>query len=124
MISKKGKNGKTFSKSVAASEWKVPAGYEVKVELRSEREAHEDLEFKKIQFVKQSFINNPTALKIAKRKELELIGWTPEEVDEVMQLEEQQGAPANGLPSPQVEGDDTVLPPENEVSLEEVQQIA
>lgn len=87
---KRGKNGEMYTKDISPSEWKVPAGYETKVQLKSEREQNDNVEFSKIQYVKQSFLTNPTAQRIAKRKELELLGWDPDEVDEVMQAEEQQ----------------------------------
>lgn len=100
---KKAKNGTTHSKDVSRDEWKVPEGYETKVVLKSDKEEHEDLEFQKLQYVKNSFATNPVALKIAKRKELEILGWEPDEIDEVMSLEgvQPQGIDPN---NPQAEG--------------------
>jgi hypothetical protein len=95
-LTKKAPNGDTFTKVVTSQDWKTPEGYEVSVVLKSEREANDDVEFKKTQFVKQSFIDNPVALKIAKRKELEILGWSEDEIEEVMQAEEQ----ATAQPSP------------------------
>ncbi len=89
---KRAKNGEMHTKEISPSEWKVPAGYDAKVQLKSEREENDNIEFQKIQFVKQSFINNAAAQRIARRKELELLGWDPDEIDEVMQAEEQQVA--------------------------------
>jgi hypothetical protein len=103
---KKSKDGTTHSKDVRRDEWKVPEGYEVKVVLKSDKEEHEDMEFQKLQFVKQSFLNNPAAMKIARRKELEILGWEPDEIEEVMALEGQQ--PQLGLPP---EGGEEGTPP-------------
>ena len=89
---KRAKNGEMYTKEISPSDWKVPMGYEAKVVLKSEREQNDDVEFQKLQFVKQSFATNPTAVRIARRKELELLGWDPDEVDEVMQAEEQQAS--------------------------------
>lgn len=89
---KRAKNGEMYTKEISPSDWKVPAGYEAKVTLKSEQEQDDDVEFQKIQFVKQSFATNPAAIRIARRKELELLGWDPDEIDEVMQAEEQQAA--------------------------------
>jgi hypothetical protein len=86
---KKGKNGQTYSKDVSTADWRVPAGYEAKAMYKSEKEEKDDNEFRKLQFVKGSFQNNPIALRIARRKELEILGWDPDEIDEVMALEEQ-----------------------------------
>lgn len=87
---KRAKNGEMYTKEITPSDWKVPAGYEAKVVLKSEREQNDDVEFQKLQFIKQSFATNPTAIRISRRKELELLGWDPDEIDEVMQAEEQQ----------------------------------
>ena len=87
---KKGQNGEMHERKVSTNEWKTPKGYEVKVTMKSEKEANDDTEFKKNQFIKQSFMNNPVAMRISRRKDLELIGWDPDEIDEVMQAEAQQ----------------------------------
>lgn len=98
-LHKRGANGDMYSKTVSKADWNTPEGYNCKVMLKSEREANDDIEFKKLQFVKQSFMDNPLAIAKAKRKELELIGWEPDEIDEVMQLEEQKGQqPAMAMP--------------------------
>ena len=109
---KRAKNGEMYTKEIGPSDWKVPAGYETKVVLKSEREQNDDVEFQKLQFIKQSFATNPTAVRIARRKELELLGWDPDEIDEVMQAEEQQAsnpimpmdpnAAPGAVPSPEV----------------------
>jgi hypothetical protein len=112
---KKGKNGQTFTRSVTPNEWKVPDGYECKVILKSEKEQHDDMEFQKLQFVKQSFQQNPVAQKIARRKELEILGWTPDEIDEVMQIEEQP----NPVGNPQLEDGEQPTTPQNDVPLGE-----
>jgi hypothetical protein len=97
---KKGNDGKTYSKDVYPADWQNPKGYDVQIEIKADKEANNDLEFKKLQYVKSSYINNPVAQQIAKKKELEIIGWTPEEIDQVMQAEAQTPAidPNTGLP--------------------------
>lgn len=91
---KKNKDGDYQSKLVGKNDWYTPAGYECKVRLKTEKDEADDVELRKVAYIKNSFQTNPVALKIAKRKELELIGWTPEEVDEVLQAEEVQANPA------------------------------
>lgn len=93
---KKNKDGDYQSKLVGKNDWYTPAGYECKVRLKTEKDEADDVELRKVAYIKNSFQTNPVALKIAKRKELELIGWTPEEVDEVLQAEEVQANPAMG----------------------------
>jgi hypothetical protein len=111
---KKAKNGTTHSKDVTRDEWKVPEGYECKVILKSDKEEHDDMEFQKLQFVKQTFQQNPIAQRIARRKELEILGWEPDEIDEVMSIEEQQPQ----LASPQEEGGEQETPTPDAVPLE------
>ncbi len=112
---KKGRDGNYYGKEVVPSDWKNPEGYDCKVMVKSEAEANDDMDLKKIAYIKNSFVDNPVALKIARRKELELLKWEPEEIDEVMQAEEQAqtnvvdpnapvdgGAPIPGMPIDQV----------------------
>lgn len=111
---KRAKNGEMYTKEIAPSDWKVPMGYEAKVVLKSEREQNDDVEFQKLQFIKQSFATNPTAIRISRRKELELLGWDPDEIDEVMQAEEQQAANPSLLPPGVAPTDGAVAtPPES-----------
>lgn len=86
---KKGKNGVFYSKTVSPTDWQNPKGYECKVVLKAEQEAQDDMDLKKTQFVLQSFINNPVAVKLAKKKQLEALNWTDDEIDQVMQFEDQ-----------------------------------
>ena len=43
----------------------------------------------KAQYVIANFQQNPVALKIAKKKQLEIMDWTTDEIDQAMQFEEQ-----------------------------------
>lgn len=91
---KKGGDGSYYEKDAMPTDWILPKGYEVKVELQAETDATSDFDLKKIQYVKNSFATNSTAILIAKRKELELMNWTDEEIEAVMQAENQT-APLN-----------------------------
>jgi hypothetical protein len=102
-LNKKGSDGNNYEKRVDRSDWQNVKGYEVKVRLNTEKTANDDLELKKLAYVKNSFQTNPVAMKIAKRKELELIGWSEEEIEEILQAEGQQAQtmPAMGMEAPQ-----------------------
>lgn len=91
---KKSSDGNYQPKDVFTSDFLTPQGYEVKVEVESEASAADDFDLKKIQYIKNSFANNPVAIMIAKKKELELLDWTEEEIASVMALENPQ-APLN-----------------------------
>ena len=91
---KKGGDGNYYAKEVMPTDWKTPNGYEVVVKVEAEANAADDFDLKKIQYIKNSFMNNPVAITIAKKKELELLGWTGQEIDSVMAAENPQ-APLN-----------------------------
>lgn len=93
---KKGQDGNYHPKDIYPSDWKCPSGYEVKVEVEAEKSVADDFDLKKIQYIKNSFATNPTAILLAKRKELELLDFTSEEVDSIMAGENQQ-APSNPI---------------------------
>jgi len=93
---KKSANGNYNPKDIFTSDFLTPQGYEVKVEVESEASAADDFDLKKIQYIKNSFATNPVALMIAKKKELELLDWTDEEIAQVMALENPQ-APMNAM---------------------------
>lgn len=87
---KKGSNGDYYAKEVYPSDWKTKNGYEVKVEIEAEQNMADDFDLKKLQYIKNSFMNNATAINIAKRKELELLGWSDEEIESIMAAENPQ----------------------------------
>lgn len=88
---KKGADGNYYDKDVFSTDWKSPKGYEVKVEVEAEKSAGDDFDLKKIQYLKNSFMNNPTAVLLAKKKELEVVDlFTPEEIESIMVAEGQQ----------------------------------
>lgn len=95
---KKGGDGTYYSKDVVPSDWQHPEGYECKVILKAEKDDADDLDLKKLQYIMNTFQQNPVAMKLARRKELELLDWSPEEVDQVMQFEEQPQPVPGAIP--------------------------
>lgn len=88
---KKGSDGNYYGKDIYSTDWKSPEGYEVKVEVEAEKSAGDDFDLKKIQYLKNSFMNNPKAVLLAKQKELEVVDlFTPEEIEAIMAAEGQQ----------------------------------
>jgi hypothetical protein len=86
---KKGNDGNFLEKEIKPTDWQDPRGYECKVVLKQEQDENSDFDLKKLAYVKQSFQDNPVALKIAKKKELELLDWKQNEIDEVMAVYDQ-----------------------------------
>ena len=99
-VYKKNKDGEMQSKLVGKEDWYTPAGYEVVVKLKSEKDASDDMELKKNAYIKNAFQDNQAAQKIAKRKDLELIGWSPDEIEEVLQAESVQAPAMAGAMAP------------------------
>jgi hypothetical protein len=100
---KKGSDGKTYSKDIYPTDWQNPKGYDVKIEIKADKEANNDLEFKKLQYVKSSYVNNPVAQQLSKKKELEILGWTSDEIEQVMNAEIQ--APVDPALQEEMQGD-------------------
>jgi hypothetical protein len=99
---KKGNDGSYLPKEVKPTDWQDPKGYECKVVLKQEQDETSDFDLKKLAYVKQSFQDNPIALKIAKKKELELLDWKQNEIDEVMAVYDQPAPmPMGGEQMPQ-----------------------
>lgn len=109
---KKGTDGEYRPKTIMPTDWQNPAGYECKVVMKSEKEIDDRRSLQELQYVKTSFTNNPVAMRIARRKELELLGWRPEEIDEVMQFEEKAAAAVPTMPdAPTGPGADAIKSP-------------
>lgn len=110
---KKGNDGEYRAKTIFPSDWKNPRGYECKVVYKSEKQADDQFALQKAQYIDNDFAQNPLAMIINKRKKLELLGWAPEEIDQVMQVEEQRLQPQ---PDP-----NEVLDPEMQAAAEEAE---
>lgn len=89
-IYKKGRDGNYHEKDIYPSDWMSPKGYEVVVEVESEKSMADDFDLKKLQYVKNSFANNPIAIQIAKKKELEVLDFTDDEIEKIMSAENPQ----------------------------------
>ena len=99
---KKGSDGEYRPKTILPTDWKNPAGYECKVEYKSEKEASDQFALQKASYVRSSFQDNPVAMKLARQKELELLGWSAEEIQQVMDYENQPPQPVQpGAPQGQ-----------------------
>jgi len=89
-ISKKGGDGNYYTKEIAPTDWISPEGYEVVVEMEADSSIADDFDLKKIQYIKNSFATNRTALMLAKKKELELLDFSSEEIEAIMAAENPQ----------------------------------
>lgn len=60
--------------------------------MKSENDMLDQFLLQKAQYTITNFADKPIALKIAKRKQLELMDWTQDEIDQAMQEEDQKMA--------------------------------
>ena len=102
---KEAPNGDIQSKDIYPSDFIFPEGYKCDVIMKADSDARDQFMLQKTQYVLSNFQSNPAATKIAKRKQLELMGWTTDEIEQAMQGEEnmamEQGAE---LPEGQASG--------------------
>lgn len=109
---KTGQSGKLYEKVVYPKDWKSDAGYEAIVSSTSEQEQNDLKSVQKFMAVVAQFPNNTELKKIAQKRQLELLDFTPDELKRVqeaqeqademeMQAQKQQATPQMGQPAPQ-----------------------
>lgn len=89
---KEGTNGDLYKKDIYPSEWRMPEGYQCQVVIKSEQDALDQFALQKAQYTIANFVDNPIALQIAKKKQLELMGWNSDEIEQAMSFYENQQA--------------------------------
>jgi hypothetical protein len=90
---KKGTDGDLYKKEISGTDWNFPEGYNTKVVMRSEKDSMDQFDLQRVQYTIANFQDNPVATKIAKRKQLELMDWRADEIDQAMQFYENQQQP-------------------------------
>lgn len=85
---KKGSDGELYAKDIYPSDWRMPEGYQCQVVMKSESDALDQFALQKAQYAIANFQDNPVALKIAKRKQMETLDWTTDEIEQAMQIYE------------------------------------
>lgn len=83
-----GESGKLYEKKVRPADWKSDAGYEPLVSSTSEQEANDLKSVQKFMAVVAQFPDNLELKKIAQKRQLELLDFTPDELKRVQEAEE------------------------------------
>lgn len=92
-VSKKGKSTSTiYSRDISPKDWMTKAGYSCKVWSQDEKNEKDIQSLEKINAIAMIIPGNPKLEEIRQRKALEFAGLNPDEVNEVMQIEEQKRA--------------------------------
>jgi len=97
---KKGGDGAYQSKEILPSTWQNPEGYVCSVVLKEEQDKNNDFDLKKLAYIKQSFQTNPVAIQLAQKKELELLDWSQDDIDAVMEYQAQPQQQPQQQPQP------------------------
>jgi hypothetical protein len=111
---KKGTSGKLYEKKITPDMWKSDAGYEPEVSSTSEQEQNNVKTVQKFMFVMSQFPENKALRKIAQRRELELLDFTPDELRQVEEEEkalEEQAQDAMAQPVPMMQEQQQPLQP-------------
>ena len=111
------RSGKIYPKMIYRSDWRSEAGYEPEVSSTSEQENEITKGIQRFQFVLKQFPNNKALLRIAQKRELELLDLSPAELREVEedQMKQSEAAGAGGAPG---------TPPEQTMELGPLKQLA
>ena len=85
---KQGRSGKIYTKTLIASDWKSKNGYEPIVRSSSEQEESNIKTIQKFQFLMQQFPENLAIKEIARRRMLESVDLSPDELRQVEDAQE------------------------------------
>lgn len=88
---KKSYKGNYFSEEVKVSDWKDEVGYACRVMSTAERDQKNIESIQKLQAISNMFPQNVPLKQILKKKALDMVELSPEEIDEVMSFDEQNG---------------------------------
>lgn len=84
---KKGFRGNVFSKEIAPSDWRSSNGYAVEVISKKDK-AERDLEqLQKMSAIRAEFMGNQSMMEIYRKKLLDIGGFTPDEVKQILDEE-------------------------------------
>ncbi len=109
---KEAPNGEMYKKEIFPSDWILPEGYECKVSVRADKDMADQFALQKAQYVITNFQQNPTALRIARRKQLEIMGWDDDEINEAMAAEEM----AQDMAMPMDDGTEQIETPKGQAT--------
>lgn len=97
-IYKEGRNTKDkFHRQIRPSDWISKSGYRTKVWSQDEKDAHDSETLQKLNATITLIPGNPKLMEIYQRKLLEFAGLSPEEINDVMELEQRKTELMGGM---------------------------
>lgn len=116
-IYKKGRNSNDlYEKEISPDDWMSQAGYQTKVWSQDEKETTDTKSLEKLNAVKMNIPDNQKLNEIYQRKLLEFAGLSPDEINEVMAMEQQKVNQIQlqnsmvGMANPQINANQVVAP--------------
>jgi hypothetical protein len=106
-VYKKGRNtDDIYSREIAPKDWMTPSGYRCRVWSQDEKNAENTDSLQKLNAVRANIPGNPKLDEIYQRKMLEFAGLSPDEIKEVMDIEQQKRDMMNigAVPTPGMTG--------------------
>lgn len=88
-LQKKGSDGELYDKIVSPEELKSEKGFSCRAKLKSEIAEQSNEDIKKMMFARQLFPNNSFVQNKVKQTALQKLGWSPDDIQEAMAIEEQ-----------------------------------
>ena len=90
-IYKKGRNtNNIFIREITPNDWRTKSGYQVKIWSQDERDQNNTDTLQKLDAVSINIPGNPKLIEIKQRKLLEFAGLSPDEINQVMEIEQQK----------------------------------
>lgn len=86
-IFKKGYRGNVFSKTISASDYKSNNGYSVEVISKKDKSERDLEQLQKMSAIRTQFLNNQSMTEIYNKKLLDIGGFTPDEVKQILDEE-------------------------------------
>ena len=108
-VYKEGKSDRMYSETIKPADWMDEEGYRCTVTSKAESQKETAQEIKKLQFAANQFQGNKPLQEITKKRMLDLLDLSQDEMDRVMEYEEERGQPS--VPAPQ-EGEPAQQGPE------------
>lgn len=111
-IYKKGRNSNdVYAREITPEDWRAKTGYGIKIWSQDEKDSMDLDSLNKLSAVKQNMPDNPKLQEIYDRKLLEFAGLKPEEINDVMTIEQEKiKAAAEGQGKPEVPQESMQLP--------------
>lgn len=110
---KLGANGKIYPKTVFPGDWKSQAGYRAMVLSSSEQDESKSRTLQRVNYLLQTYPTNRPLKRIALKRILDIVDFTPEEIREISEEEKDNIEKGMAMPQEQMQGGQSQMPGPN-----------